>query len=104
MVKKIEDEKMKRIKAMKMGIHSIWVPVELAIAGMYWALWLSRVQLFATLWTVALQAPLSMGFFRQEYWSGLPTASLGIFATQESTYISCIGRGFFNHKVTGEVS
>ena len=35
MVKKIEDEKMKRIKAMKMGIHSIWVPVELAIAGMY---------------------------------------------------------------------
>ena len=30
------------------------------------------VQLFATLWTVARQAPLSMGFFRQEYWSGLP--------------------------------
>ena len=32
---------------------------------------LSRVQLFATLWTVACQAPLSMGFSRQEYWSGL---------------------------------
>ena len=32
----------------------------------------SRVWLFATLWTVACQAPLSMGFFRQEYWSGLP--------------------------------
>ena len=32
----------------------------------------SHVQLFATLWTVALQAPLSMGFSRQEYWSGLP--------------------------------
>ena len=31
----------------------------------------SRVQLFAT-WTVASQAPLSMGFSRQEYWSGLP--------------------------------
>ena len=30
-----------------------------------------RVQLFATLWTVAHQAPLSMGFSRQEYWSGL---------------------------------
>ena len=29
------------------------------------------VQLFATLWTVAQQAPLSMGFSRQEYWSGL---------------------------------
>ena len=33
---------------------------------------LSRVQLFATPWTVACQAPLSMGFSRQEYWSGLP--------------------------------
>ena len=32
----------------------------------------SRVWLFATPWTVALQAPLSMGFSRQEYWSGLP--------------------------------
>jgi len=32
----------------------------------------SRVQLFATLWTRACQAPLSMGFSRQEYWSGLP--------------------------------
>ena len=33
---------------------------------------LSHVQLFATLWTVAHQASLSMEFFRQEYWSGLP--------------------------------
>ena len=33
---------------------------------------LSRVRLFATLWTVAHQAPRSMGFSRQEYWSGLP--------------------------------
>ena len=33
---------------------------------------LSRVRLFATLWTVARQAPLSMEFSRQEYWSGLP--------------------------------
>ena len=32
---------------------------------------LSRVQLFATPWTVAYQAPLSMGFSRREYWSGL---------------------------------
>ena len=30
------------------------------------------IQLFATLWTVAHQAPLSMGFSRQEYWNGLP--------------------------------
>ena len=33
---------------------------------------LSHVQLFATLWTVTHHAPLSMGFPRQEYWSGLP--------------------------------
>ena len=33
---------------------------------------LSRAQLFATLWTVACQAPLSMGFSSQEYWRGLP--------------------------------
>ena len=38
---------------------------------------LSHVQFFATPWTVACQAPLSMGFSRQEYWSGLPFPSLG---------------------------
>ena len=38
---------------------------------------LSRVRLFATLWTVACQVPLSMGFFRQEYWSGLPCPPSG---------------------------
>ena len=32
----------------------------------------SRVQLFATPWTVPRQIPLSLGFSRQEYWSGLP--------------------------------
>ena len=32
----------------------------------------SRVRLFVTLWNVACQAPLSMGFSRQKYWSGLP--------------------------------
>jgi len=38
---------------------------------------LSCVQLFATPWTVARQAPPSMGFSRQEYWSGLPMPSPG---------------------------
>ena len=38
---------------------------------------LSRVSLFATLWTVAHQAPLSTGFPRQQYWSGLPRPSPG---------------------------
>ena len=42
----------------------------------------SRVWLFATLWTVAYRAPPSMGFSRQEYWSGLPFLLQRIFLTQ----------------------
>ena len=38
---------------------------------------LSCVRLFATLWTVAYQASPSMGFSKQEYWSGLPFSSPG---------------------------
>ena len=37
----------------------------------------SRVRLFVTPWTVGCQAPLSMGFSRQEHWSGLPCPSPG---------------------------
>ena len=35
----------------------------------------SHIQLLATPWTAAYQAPLSMGFARQEYWSGVPLPS-----------------------------
>ena len=45
--------------------------------GWKWKWSLSRVWLFATPWTVAYQAPPSMGFSRQEYWSGLLFPSLG---------------------------
>ena len=38
---------------------------------------LSHLQLFVTPWTVAHQAPLSTGFSRQEYWSGLPFPPAG---------------------------
>ena len=38
---------------------------------------LSHIQLFVTPWTIAYQAPLPMGFFRQEYWSGLLFPSPG---------------------------
>ena len=41
---------------------------------------LSRVQLFTTPWTAAYQAPPSMGFSRQEYWSGVPLSSLGMWS------------------------
>ena len=37
----------------------------------------SPLLLFVTTWTVAHKAPLSMGYFRQEYWSGLPFPPLG---------------------------
>ena len=59
----------------------------------------SHIRLFATLWTVAHHAPLFTGFFRQEYWSGLP------FHSPEDlpdpgfelaiSCVSCIAGGFF---------
>ena len=57
---------------------------------------LSRVWLCATPWTVAHQAPLSMGFSRQEYWSGLPCPPPGgSFPPRDRTcisYVSSTGR------------
>ena len=55
---------------------------------------LSHVQLFETPWTVAHQAPLLMGFSRQEYWSGLsfpsPELSLAYLKDVQNTYISLL--------------
>ena len=58
---------------------------------------LSHVRLFATPWTVAYQAPQSMEFFRQEYWSGLPFPSPGESSQPRYwTHVSCIlGRLYF---------
>ena len=42
----------------------------------------SHDQFFVTLWTIARQAPLSMGFSRQEYWSDCRALLQGIFSTQ----------------------
>ena len=42
----------------------------------------NHAQLLTILWTAACQAPLSMGFSRQEYWSGLPCPPPGVFLTQ----------------------
>ena len=50
---------------------------------------LSRVWLFATPWTAAYQAPPSMGFPRQEYWSGVPLPSLSIFILLCITTVPC---------------
>ena len=46
-----------------------------------WMKSLSRIRLFATPWTVAYQASPSMGFSRQEYWSGLPFPSPRVYIT-----------------------
>ena len=56
-----------RVESMPVGFHEKRVKVKS----------LSRVRLFATPWTIAYQAPLSMGFSRQDYWSGLPFPSPG---------------------------
>ena len=57
----------------------------------------SHVQLFANPWTVALQAPLSMGFPRQEYWSGLSFPSPEDLSswTRNWTHVSCDAGRFF---------
>ena len=67
---------------------------------------LSHVQLFATPWTVALQAPLSMGFSRQEYWSGLPLLPPGVLpnpGTEPASFMSpVLAGGFFTTIATWE--
>ena len=60
----------------------------------------SRVRLFATPWTVAHQAPLSVGFSKQEYWSELLCPPPGDCPTQGLncvSYVSCIGRWVLYH-------
>ena len=58
----------------------------------------SRVQLFVTLWTIARQAPLSMGFFQQEYWNGLacpPPGHLPDTGIKPASPVSTLLVGFF---------
>ena len=66
----------------------------------------SHVRLFVTPWTVACQSPLSMGFSRQEYWSGLSCPPPGESSwPKDQTHVSCVsciaGR-FFTHWATWE--
>ena len=53
---------------------------------------LSRVRLLATPWTAAYQAPPSMGFSRQEYWSGVPLPSLATSKELEFSLLSPISK------------
>ena len=67
---------------------------------------ISRVQLFATLWTVARQAPLFMGLSRQEYWSRLPFPSPGDLPNPGIKPMSlmspALADGFFTASATWE--
>ena len=64
----------------------------------------SCARLFVTLWTVAFQAPLSMRFSRQEYWSGLPCPSPGDLPDPgmelKSLMSPALAGGFFNTSTT----
>ena len=65
-----------------------WVKVKMVVT--------KSVRLFATLWTVAHQAPLSMEFSRQEYQSGLPFSSpRGSSQPRDRTQVSSIAGEFF---------
>ena len=64
---------------------------------------LSRVRLFVTPWTVAHQAPLSMGFSWHEYWSGLPLPSPGDISDPGIKPVSFVSYiGFFTTGATLE--
>ena len=61
----------------------------------------SHVQLLVILWTIAHQAPLSMGFSRQEYWSGLscpPPGDIPNPGIKHASLVSCIGRWVLYHQ------
>ena len=69
---------------------------------------LSHVQLFVTPWTIACQAPLSMGFSRQEYWSKLPFPPPGDLpdpGTEPMSLMSpALAGGFFTTSATWEAT
>ena len=72
-----------------------WVAISFSNAWK-WKWSLSRIRLLVTPWTAAYQGPLSMGFSRQEYWSGLPLPSRYLFfywcpfLFQEPTWYSIV--------------
>ena len=82
----------------KSGVIPIFVPLCVHT--------LSHVWIFATPWTIALQAPLSMKFSSQERWSGLPLPTPGDFPPPpDGTHIfcvSCIGRQIIYHCASWE--
>ena len=93
----------RRIQEMILHLPLLFFPNEIPIStcfivGGLHVCMLSSVWLFATLWTVARQAPLSMGFSRQEYWSELPCPTSGDLLDPGIEHVSyCIGRWVLYH-------
>ena len=85
------------------GLQSMWLQSQTCACVLSH---LSHVQLFAALWTVAHQAPLSMGFSKQEYWSGLPCPPPGHLPNSgiKPTCLvsSTLAGGFFTNSATWE--
>jgi len=80
-----------------------WIDSAAAIITELCAHSVSHVQLFATLWSVVGQAPLSMGFSRQEYWSGFPGPPPGDLPwPRYQTWFSRTASGFFTIWATRE--
>ena len=65
---------------------------------------LSRVQLLATSWTVAHQAPPSMGFSRLEYWSGVPLPSLNVSMRYVYSFLAIEGQSCEHQVLVADVS
>ena len=94
----LEYASMIRLGLLCFGVHWPWENHE--HAGMLSHF--SRVRLFASPWTAAHQAPLSMGFSRQEYWSGLPRPPPGDLPDPGfEPHVSCIA-GILHHWATRE--
>ena len=83
-----------------------WVLYQLSHQGLCMLNHFIHVQIFATLWTVACQAPLSIGFSRQQYWSGLPCPPPGDLPNpgiEPTSLVSpTLAGGFFTTSATWE--
>ena len=83
-----------------LAMHSAWPSWLLPLQHACILSHFSRVRLFVTPWTVARQAPLSMGFSRQEYWSSLPCPPPGDLPNpgiEPTSHVSCIDRRVLYH-------
>ena len=77
------------------SVHQILLPRDCSYLDFEPQAWVlhcfSLIWLFVTIWTVALQAPLSMGFSKQEYWNVSPCPLEGIFPTQgKNPHLLCL--------------